>query len=152
MSEEKDTTDDVMEQWKEIDEEKLEKKEKLYTVNYFNPIGNCECVEHVKATCPLGAAFIAHASNWTPQREFDFDDYNVTEFYPDYFRTLEDVKWTELEAATALKKAMETYVLDQWRWCYKKTNDVDELTADCNDKFEIKKEEVEKILREAGVL
>ena len=120
----------------------------VYVVQYFNPIGNCECVEHVEAENPLMAAFITHASNWTPQKEFDFNDYDVSEYYPDYIINESNVKWNKEESLKALEKAKKDYVIEQWKWCYIKNNDIDELVADCNRKFSIEREAVENIIKD----
>ena len=122
---------------------------KIYVVHFFDYVANCESVVHVKASCEMEAAFIAHATTWTPQKEFDFDDYTVYEYYPDSYLTQENVKWTELEAAKAIKKAMEKYVIENWNLCYKKKGDIDGLVEDCNSKFKIEEESVMKIIKEA---
>ena len=124
------------------------KEKKIYVVHFFNYIANCESVSHVEASCEMEAAFIAHASFWKPQREFDFDDYTVYEYYPDNYLTRESVRWTDLESAEAIKKAMEKYVIENWNYCYKKDNDIDGLLEDCNSKFEITKESVLSIIKE----
>lgn len=126
------------------------KEKKIYVVHFFNFFfnKNCESVCHVEASCEMEAAFIAHASFWKPQREFDFDDYTVYEYYPDSYLTRESVRWTDLESAEAIKKAMKKYVIENWNYCYKKKNDIDGLLEDCNSKFEITKENVLSIIRE----
>lgn len=124
------------------------KEKKIYVVHFFDYIANCESVCHVGASCEMEAAFIAHASSWKPQKEFDFDDYTVYEYYPDDYLTRESVRWTDLEAAEAIKKAMEKYVIENWNYCYKKDNDIDGLLEDCNSKFEITKENVLSIIKE----
>lgn len=120
----------------------------IYVVQYFNPIGNCECVRHVEAENPLMAAFIAHASNWTPQKEFDFNDYDVSEHGPDYIINESNIKWSKEESSRALEKAKKEYVTEQWKWYYKNTNDVDELVDDCNRQFPIGRAAVESIIKD----
>ena len=124
------------------------KEKKIYVVHHFNYIANCESVDHVEASCEMEAAFIAHTSFWKPQREFNFNDYTVYEYYPDSYLTRESVRWTDLESAEAIKKAMEKYVIENWNLCYKRDNDIDGLLEDCNSKFEITKESVLSIIKE----
>ena len=90
------------------------KEKKIYVVHFFNFFfnKNCESVCHVEASCEMEAAFIAHASFWKPQREFDFDDYTVYEYHPDSYLTRESVRWTDLESAEAIKNVGGTNAVE----------------------------------------
>ena len=46
----------------------------IYSVEYFNPIGNCDNVVHVEASDEFEAALIAHAECWSMTKKFDFSD------------------------------------------------------------------------------
>lgn len=50
----------------------------------------------------MEVAFIAHASSWKPQKDFDFDDYTVYEYYApeelkDFFREFIEKRYQGLE-------------------------------------------------------
>lgn len=56
----------------------------IYTVTFFNPIGNCDNVTHVEADNEVDAALIAHAEAWAASKPFDLYDYHVLEYESGY--------------------------------------------------------------------
>ena len=63
----------------------------IYTVTFFNPIGNCDNVTHVEADTEVDAALIAHADFWVTSKPFNLSDYNVVEYSPEYVVRKEDI-------------------------------------------------------------
>ena len=43
----------------------------VYTVTYFNPLGNCDNIAYVEANNEVDAALIAHADFWAASKSFD---------------------------------------------------------------------------------
>lgn len=97
----------------------------IYSVTYFNPIGNCDNNVHVEADSELEAALIAHCSQWVPQKEFDLDDYHVNEYDESYIIKKEDALkgWTEELFQKAKNNAVRKHVIELWKWYYKSKAD-----------------------------
>lgn len=101
----------------------------IYTVTYFNPLGNCDNVTHVEADNEVDAALIAHADFWVTSKAFDLSDYNVVEYSPEYIVRKEDILekgkkqqdgWTEDILKEKKMQALKEYVLEDWKYGYKK--------------------------------
>ena len=117
----------------------------LYS-NFFNPIGNCDNVTHIEADTEVDAALIAHADFWVTSKPFDLSNYNVVEYSPEYVVKKEDILekgkkrqdgWTEDILKEKKLQALKEYVLEDWKYGYKKYGEkgLDELKADVIDKF-----------------
>ena len=118
----------------------------IYTVTFFNPIGNCDNVIHVEADTEVDAALIAHADFWVTSKPFNLSDYNVAEYSPEYVVRKEDILekgkkrqdgWTEDTLKEKKMQALKEYVLEDWKYDYKKYGEkgLDELKAAVIDKF-----------------
>lgn len=101
----------------------------IYTVTYFNPLGNCDNVTHVEADNEVDAALIAHADFWVTSKPFDLSDYNVVEYSPEYVVKKENILekgkkqqdgWTEDILKEKKMQALKEYVLEDWKYGYKK--------------------------------
>ena len=101
----------------------------IYTVTYFNPLGNCDNITHVEADNEVDAALIAHADFWVTSKPFDLSDYNVVEYSPEYVVRKEDILekgkkrqngWTEDILKEKKMQALKEYVLTDWKYGYKK--------------------------------
>lgn len=113
----------------------------VYTVTYFNPLGNCDNVIHVEADNEVDAALIAHADFWVTSKPFNLSDYNVVEYSPEYVVRKEDILekgkkrqdgWTEDILKEKKLQALKEYVLEDWKYGEKS---LDELKTDVIDKF-----------------
>lgn len=118
----------------------------IYTVTYFNPLGNCDNITYVEADNEVDAALIAHADFWVASKPFDLSDYHVLEYEPDCVVRKSDILekglkreggWTEELLDKKKNEALQEYVLDDWRLAYKKYGEkgLDELKANIVDKF-----------------
>ena len=118
----------------------------IYTVTYFNPLGNCDNVTHVKADNEVDAALIAHADFWVTSKPFNLSDYNVVEYSPEYVVKKEDILdkgkkrqdgWTEDILKEKKMQVLKEYVIEDWKYGYKKHGEkgLDELKAAVIDKF-----------------
>lgn len=118
----------------------------IYTVTFFNPIGNCDNVTHVEADTEVDAALIAHADFWVTSKPFNLSDYNVVEYSPEYVIRKEDILekgkkrqdgWTEDILKEKKIQALKEYVLEGWKYGYKKYGEkgLDELKAAVINKF-----------------
>lgn len=63
----------------------------IYTVTYFNPLGNCDNIAYVEANNEVDAALIAHADFWVASKSFDLSDYHVLEYEPVYVIRKSDI-------------------------------------------------------------
>lgn len=106
----------------------------VYAVEYFNPIGNCDNVVHVEAPNEFEAALIAHAENWSKDKKFDFSDYNVSEYDPEYIIKKEDIfkrkhtSWTSEDFESILNESLTEWLRDEWKYGYSKIeNGLEEL-------------------------
>ena len=63
----------------------------IYTVTYFNLVGNCDNIAYVEADNDVDVALIAHADFWVTSKPFDLSDYNVVEYSPEYVVRKEDI-------------------------------------------------------------
>ena len=52
----------------------------IYTVTFFNPIGNCDNITHVEADNEVDAALIAHADFWVTSKPFNLSDYKIENY------------------------------------------------------------------------
>ena len=43
----------------------------IYTVNYFNPVGNCDNIAYIEADNDVDVALIAHAGFWAASKPFN---------------------------------------------------------------------------------
>ena len=43
----------------------------IYTVTYFNPVGNCDNIAYVEADNDVDVALIAHAGFWAASKPFN---------------------------------------------------------------------------------
>lgn len=121
----------------------------IYTVNYFNPIANCENVVHVKADSELEACLIAHAQMWTSQKEFDFNDYDACEYNESYIITKEDIKhWTNDELNIAKEKAINDFIKDEYKYC---KNYYDDFINACKYKLGLNEDEIKNKLIELNL-
>lgn len=98
----------------------------VYAVEYFNPLGNCDNVVHVEAPNEFEAAFIAHADTWTKNKKFDFSDYNVSEYDPEYIIKKEDIfkrkhtSWTSEDFESTLNESLTEWLRYKWKYGYSK--------------------------------
>lgn len=99
----------------------------IYSVEYFNPVGNCDNVVHVEATNEFEAALIAHVDTWSKDKKFDFSDYNVSEYDPEYIIKKEDIfkrkrtSWTPEDFESTLNESLTKWLKDEWKYGYSKT-------------------------------
>ena len=99
----------------------------IYTVEYFNPLGNCDNVVHVEAANEFEAALIAHPDFWSVEKEFDLSDYNVSEYDPEYIIKKEDIfkrerkGWDELYFERILNHSIDEWLNDEWKYGYSKS-------------------------------
>lgn len=113
----------------------------IYSVEYFNPIGNCDNVVHVEASNEFEAALIAHADFWSVEKEFDLSDYNVSEYDPEYIIKKEDVfkrnytSWTPEAFESTLNASLIEWLKDEWKYGYSK---VENGLAELTDEYKIK--------------
>lgn len=113
----------------------------IYSVEYFNPIGNCDNVVHVEASDEFEAALIAHAECWSMTKKFDFSDYNVSEYDPEYIIKKEDVfkrkhtSWTPEAFESTLNASLAEWLKDEWEYGYSK---VENGLAELIDEYKIK--------------
>lgn len=63
----------------------------IYSVTFFNPLGNCDNIAHVEADNEVDAALIAHTDFWATSKPFSLSDYNVSEYSPEYVVKKEDI-------------------------------------------------------------
>ena len=118
----------------------------IYTVSYFNPIGNCDNVVHVEANSELEACLIAHAQFWTPTKKFDLSDYNAYEYSNNYIIRKENIThWTEEQLKNAKKNAIEEYVKDNYKY-YK--NKMDDFLMECKETLGIEPKEVYEVIEQ----
>lgn len=94
----------------------------------------------------MDAALIAHADFWVTLKPFNLSDYNVVEYSPEYVVRKEDILekgkkrqdgWTEDILKEKKLQALKEYVLEGWKYGYKKYGEkgLDELKAAVIDKF-----------------
>jgi hypothetical protein len=117
----------------------------IYSVTFFNPLGNCDNIAHVEADNEVDAALIAHADFWATSKPFCLSDYNVSEYSPEYVVKKEDIfekgkkrdeGWTEEVFEEKKAKALEDYVLENWKYGYKNMKDgLRHLMDETLDKF-----------------
>lgn len=99
----------------------------IYAVEYFNPVGNCDNVVHVEAPNEFEAALIAHAYTWSKDKKFDFSDYNVSEYDPEYIIKREDIfkrkhtSWTPEVFESTLNERLTEWLRDEWKYGYSNT-------------------------------
>ena len=122
-----------------VDKERIDKV--IYSVEYFNPIGNCDNVVHVEASNEFEAALIAHADMWSMTKKFDFSDYNVSEYDPEYIIKKEDIfkkkhtSWTPEAFESTLNDSLIEWLKDEWKYGYSK---VENGLAELADEYKIK--------------
>ena len=119
----------------------------VYSVEYFNPIGNCDNVVHVEADNELDAALIAHTNAWTSQKEFDFSDYHVCEFDQDYIIKKFGSHWTDKQIADAREKAIRDYIKEDWKY-YKRDGYKSDFYNICKIELGLEEEQTRKIIAE----
>ena len=116
----------------------------IYTVSYFNPLGNCENVTHVEADNEVDAALIAHADFWVTSKPFFLEDYSVSYYSPADIITKDKIYerhgrggWNEETFLEKKKEALKVSVLEDWKYCYKKDGlkGLEDLTEDITDKY-----------------
>ena len=122
-----------------LDKEGIDKV--IYSVEYFNPIGNCDNVVHAEASDEFEAALIAHAECWSMTKKFDFSDYNVSEYDPEYIIKKEDIfkkkhtSWTPEAFESTLNASLAEWLKDEWKYGYSK---VENGLAELIDEYKIK--------------
>lgn len=115
----------------------------IYSVTYFNPLGNCDNTTHVEADNEVDAALIAHAEFWVASKPFDLGDYTVLEYDPDFVIHKDDIfkrkngGWTPKIFIEKKKEALKAYVKEDWIYGYKKDGEKGKklLIEDAKDKF-----------------
>ena len=119
----------------------------LYTVSYFNPLGNCDNVVHVEANSELEACLIAHAEFWSPMRKFRLSDYDAWEYSDEYIIRKEDIKnsWTEEQLENAKKNAIKEYIKDYYKYYKDKMED---FLSECKEKLGIEPKEVYEVIEQ----
>ena len=118
----------------------------LYTVSYFNPIGNCDNVVHVEADSELEACLIAHADFHRPITKFDLSDYNCYEYSNEYIIRKEDIKgWSEEQLENAKNNAIKEFIKDNYKY-YK--NKMDDFLMECKETLRIEHKEVYNIIEQ----
>lgn len=117
----------------------------LYTVSYFNPIGNCDNVVYVEADSELEACLIAHADFHRPITKFDLSDYNCYEYSNEYVIRKEDIKnsWTEEQLENAKNDAIKKFIKDNYKY-YK--NKMDDFLMECKETLGIEPKEVYEVI------
>ena len=103
----------------------VETDKSIYSVCYFNPIGNCDNVVHVEANGEFDAALIAHMDGWVPEKECDISDYNVSTYSPEYVITKNDIFkrrqgqcWTKEKYKELKEKTLKKWLQDEWKYGY----------------------------------
>ena len=119
----------------------------IYSVEYFNPIGNCDNVVHVEADNELDAALIAHTNAWTAQKEFDFSDYHVCEFDPEYILRKFGSHWTDKQITDAREKSIRDYIKEDWKY-YKRDGHESDFYNICKIELGLEEEQTRKIIAE----
>lgn len=118
----------------------------IYTVSYFNPLGNCDNIVHIEANSELEACLIAHADFHRPFGEFDLSDYHCCEYSDKYIIRKEDIKgWSEEQLKNAKNDAIKEFIKDNYK-DYK--NKMDDFLMECKETFEIEPKEVYKVIEE----
>lgn len=118
----------------------------LYTVSYFNPIGNCDNVVHVEADFELEACLIAHAQYWTPTKKFDLSNYNAYEYSNDYIIRKENIThWTEEQLENAKNNAIKEFIKDNYKYY---ENKMDDFLMKCKETLRIESKEVYNIIEQ----
>lgn len=118
----------------------------LYTVSYFNPLGNCDNIVHVEADSELEACLIAHAQYWTPTKKFDLSDYNAYEYSNDYIIRKENIThWTEEQLKNAKNDAIKEFIKDNYKYY---ENKMDDFLMECKETLGIEPKEVYNIIEQ----
>lgn len=118
----------------------------LYTVSYFNPLGNCDNIVHVEANSELEACLIAHADFHRPITKFDLSDYNCYEYSNEYIIRKEDIKgWSEEQLENAKNDAIKEFIKDNYKY-YK--NKMDDFLMECKEILRIEPKEVYNIIEQ----
>ena len=118
----------------------------IYTVTYFNPVGDCDNIAYVETDNDVDVALIAHAGAWAASKPFDLYDYHVLEYESGYVIRKSDIferalkrksGWTEEFFNKTKAETLKEYVLDNWWLAYKKYGEkgLDELKVNVIDKF-----------------
>jgi len=116
----------------------------LYTVSYFNPLGNCDNIVHVEADYELEACLIAHADFHRPITKFDLSDYNCCKYSDEYIIRKEDIKgWSEEQLENAKNDAIKEFIKDNYKY-YK--NKMDDFLMECKETLGIEPKEVYNII------
>lgn len=118
----------------------------IYTVSYFNPIGNCDNVVHVEADSELEACLIAHADFHRPFVKFNLSDYHCCEYSDEYIIRKEDIKgWSEEQLGNAKNNAIKEFIKDNYKY-YK--NKMDDFLMECKETLGIEPKEVYNIIEQ----
>lgn len=118
----------------------------IYTVSYFNPLGNCDNIVHVEADSELEACLIAHADFHRPITKFDLSDYNCYEYSNEYIIRKEDIKgWSEEQLENAKNNAIKEFIKDNYKY-YK--NKMDDFLMECKETLRIEPKEVYNIIEQ----
>ena len=117
----------------------------LYTVSYFNPLGNCDNIVHIEANSELEACLIAHADFHRPITKFDLSDYNCYEYSNEYIIRKEDIKgWSDEQLENAIKE----FIKDNYKY-YK--NKMDDFLMKCKETLRIEPKEVYNIIEQLEI-
>lgn len=118
----------------------------LYTVSYFNPIGNCDNVVHVEADSELEACLIAHADFHRPFVKFDLSDYNCYEYSNEYIIRKENIKgWSEEQLENTKNDAIKEFIKDNYKYY---ENKMDDFLMGCKETLGIEPKEVYNIIEQ----
>lgn len=118
----------------------------LYTVSYFNPLGNCDNIVHVEADSELEACLIAHADFHRPFVEFDLSDYHCCEYSDKYIIRKEDIKgWSEEQLENSKNNAIKEFIKDNYKY-YK--NKMDDFLMECKETLGIEPKEVYEVIEQ----
>ena len=118
----------------------------IYTVSYFNPLGNCDNIVHVEADSELEACLIAHADFHRPITKFDLSDYNCYEYSNEYIIRKEDIKrWSDKQLENAKNNAIKEFIKDNYKY-YK--NKMDDFLMERKETLGIEPKEVYNIIEQ----